>query len=217
MRDKPVVSESSVSCKRQAECSDTKQYEPWSCKVCGLNCLDCEGHPVPLQDIRANNQPRSNDKIRSCNHCDDGMIVDTVCDNCGYQNPEDEIETEEFSTSQWWYKELEAVAKSPDQRRAMAVVRNLMSQLHNERESREDLLSKAPPKDEFEYIQVWLNTARYIGDPDGPLQDVMATRQALIAEDIPDPTISTTLGGFDIDGSTRPNDPVKELHAGEHL
>jgi hypothetical protein len=34
---------------------------------------------------------------------------------------------ENFEESQWWYKELYAVAKTADQRRAMAVVRHLMA------------------------------------------------------------------------------------------
>lgn len=35
---------------------------------------------------------------------------------------------DEFTDAQWWYTELDAVAKTADQRRAMAVVRNLMHQ-----------------------------------------------------------------------------------------
>lgn len=35
---------------------------------------------------------------------------------------------EEFTPRQWWYEELDVVAKTLDQRRAMAVVRNLMQQ-----------------------------------------------------------------------------------------
>lgn len=35
---------------------------------------------------------------------------------------------EEFTDDQWWYKELDVIARSRDQRRAMAVVRNLLRQ-----------------------------------------------------------------------------------------
>lgn len=39
-----------------------------------------------------------------------------------------QVPADEFNADQWWYAELEGVAKTPDQRRAMAVVRNMMRQ-----------------------------------------------------------------------------------------
>lgn len=43
------------------------------------------------------------------------------------------VELDEFTTDQWWYTELDSVAKTLDQRRAMAVIRNLVRQLEQAR------------------------------------------------------------------------------------